>query len=161
MIIFVFFNKKQSDQTLLKSLVSRWSLRYHNVTVMVWITFHICPDLIRNISLWVGNHCVNIGGKDQTAGKFGTTVTFSSRLYLQQQYKFEPQFDKTNKNYMCAHRRLISAWTSAKYDQSIYCSHEETSGPSLPNERTGRVPRLIWVFAGRTGHFVGFAMLRF
>ena len=122
MIIFVFFNKKQSDQTLLKSLVSRWSLRYHNVTVMVWITFHICPDLIRNISLWVGNHCVNIGGKDQTAGKFGTTVTFSSRLYLQQQYKFEPQFDKTNK---------------------ITCA------PSEDSDQPGHQPSMIRVFTVR------------
>ena len=27
-------------------------------------------------------------------------------------------------------------------------------------DQTGRRPRLIWVFAGRTGHFVGFVMRR-
>ena len=27
-------------------------------------------------------------------------------------------------------------------------------------DQTGRMPRLIWVFAGRTGHFVGFVMRR-
>ena len=38
----------------------------------------------------------------------------------------------------------------------VWCPHEETLGPDLPNERTaktdqtGRMPRLIWVFAGRT-----------
>ena len=26
------------------------------------------------------------------------------------------------------------------------------------SDQTGRMPRLIWVFAGRTGHFVGFDM---
>ena len=28
------------------------------------------------------------------------------------------------------------------------------------SDQTGRMPRLIWVFAERTGHFVGFVMLR-
>ena len=28
------------------------------------------------------------------------------------------------------------------------------------SDQTGRIPRLIWVFAGRTGHFVGFVMLQ-
>ena len=26
------------------------------------------------------------------------------------------------------------------------------------SDQTGRMPRLIWVFAGRTDHFVGFVM---
>ena len=26
------------------------------------------------------------------------------------------------------------------------------------SDQTGRMPRLIWVFAGHTGHFVGFVM---
>ena len=49
---------------------------------------------------------------------------------------------------------------------SLHCLHEETLGPKLPNERTvttldqtGRMPRLIWVFAGCTCHFVGFVRL--
>ena len=29
---------------------------------------------------------------------------------------------------------------------------------SKDSDQTGRMPRLIWVFAGRTGHFVGFVM---
>ena len=29
---------------------------------------------------------------------------------------------------------------------------------SEDSDQTGRTPRLIWVFAGRTGHFVGFVM---
>ena len=28
------------------------------------------------------------------------------------------------------------------------------------SDQTGRMPRLIWVFCGRTGHFVGFVMRR-
>ena len=51
-------------------------------------------------------------------------------------------------------------------DQSLRCPHEETLGPQLPTERTanteqtGRVPRLIWVFAWHTGYFVGFVIGR-
>ena len=30
---------------------------------------------------------------------------------------------------------------------------------SEDSDQTGWIPRLIWVFAGRTGHFVGFVML--
>ena len=29
---------------------------------------------------------------------------------------------------------------------------------SQDSDQTGRIPRLIWVFAGRTGHFVGFVV---
>ena len=31
---------------------------------------------------------------------------------------------------------------------------------SEDSDQTGRMPRLIWVFAGRTGHFAGFVMQR-
>ena len=67
------------------------------------------------------------------------------------------------KNDMCVQRRLRSAWASAQSDQGLHCPHEESLGPHLPNERTaktdhtGKMPRLIWVFAGRTCHFVGFS----
>ena len=44
----------------------------------------------------------------------------------------------------------LSAWKSF----ATYWAHSEDSG------QTGRMPRLIWVFAGRTGYFVGFVVLR-
>ena len=67
-------------------------------------------------------------------------------------------------NGMRAQRRLRSAWASAQSDQSslstwrkhgfsvTYWAHNEDS------DQTGRMPRLIWVFLGRTCHFVGFVM---
>ena len=102
-------------------------------------------------------------------------------------------------NWLCAQRRLRSAWASAQADQSLDCPHEESLGPKLPTERTvktlirlggcpgwsvfvvrmkkawvlsyllstsedsdqtGRMPRLIWFFAGHTGNFVVFVMRR-
>ena len=58
--------------------------------------------------------------------------------------------------WLCAQRRLRSSWTSAQSDQSslpawrnlgsltTYWAHSEDS------DQTGRMPRLIWVFAGHT-----------
>ena len=65
---------------------------------------------------------------------------------------FEPPHDKTNKNGMCAQRRLGSAWASAQSvsawkklgSLATHWAHNEDS------DQTGRMPRLIWVFAGRT-----------
>ena len=85
----------------------------------------------------------------------------------------EPPHDKTNK-VACAPskdsdqtgRILWSAWAFAQSDQSslsawrklwslaTYWVHSEDS------DQTGRMPKLIRVFAGRTCHFVGFVMRR-
>ena len=58
--------------------------------------------------------------------------------------------------WVCAQRRLRWAWASAQSDQSLRCPHDEKCG-SLPThwaqaktDQTGRMPRLIRVFAGRT-----------
>ena len=65
----------------------------------------------------------------------------------------------------CAHRRLRSARASTQSDQSSLCAQWEARdlmilhADSEVSDRTGRIPRLIHVFAGRTCHFVGFVML--
>ena len=61
---------------------------------------------------------------------------------------------------MCAQWRLRSAWSSArscaqrvaKYPSFLHADSEDT------NQTTGRMPKLIWVFVGRTCHFVGLVM---
>ena len=65
---------------------------------------------------------------------------------------------------MCAQQRLRSAWASTQSDQSslftwrnigpltTYWVHSEYS------DQTGRMPRLIGVFAGSTCHFAGFVV---
>ena len=68
--------------------------------------------------------------------------------------------------WVCAQRRLRSAWASAQSDQSSLCAQWIAKDPrglhadSEDYDQTGRMTRLIWVFAGRTGHFVGFVMSR-
>ena len=57
---------------------------------------------------------------------------------------FEPPHDKPT-IWLCAQRRLGSAWASAQSDQSLRCPHEERLEPKLPIERTAKAlkcPRL-------------------
>ena len=67
---------------------------------------------------------------------------------------------------MCAQRRLRSAWASAQSDQSSLCAQWVVKNPSFLHvdseysDQTWRMHRLIWVFAGRTCHFVGFVVRR-
>ena len=66
--------------------------------------------------------------------------------------------------WLWAQRRLRSAWTSAQSDQSSLSTWRKLGSlathwaHSKDSDQTGRMPRLIWVFAGCTGHFVGFVM---
>ena len=66
--------------------------------------------------------------------------------------------------WLCAQRRLRSAWASAQSDQSSLCAQWVAKDPSFlhadseASDQTGRMPRLIWFFAGHTCHFVGFVM---
>ena len=64
----------------------------------------------------------------------------------------------------CAPSEDRSAWASAQSGQSSLCVllvATESSflhANSEDSDQTGRMPRLIWVFAGRKCHFVGFAI---
>ena len=46
----------------------------------------------------------------------------------------------------------LSAWRNLGLLATQWAHSEDA-------DQIGRMPRLIWVFAGRTGHFVGFVML--
>ena len=71
---------------------------------------------------------------------------------------------QNQQNGICTQRRVGSAWASAESDQSLCCLHEESGSlathwaHSEDCDQIGRVPRLIWVFAGCTDHFVDFVM---
>ena len=54
---------------------------------------------------------------------------------------------------VCAQRRLGSDWADAKDLMFLH-------GDSEDSDPTGRMPRLIGVFAGRTCHIVGFVVTR-
>ena len=58
--------------------------------------------------------------------------------------------------WVCVKRRLRSAWASAQSDQSSICAQWVAKDPrflhadSEDSDQTGWMPRLIWVFTGRT-----------
>ena len=62
---------------------------------------------------------------------------FVSSVLLHPATLNEPRHDKPTK-WVCAQRRLRSAWASAQSDQSLRCPHEETLDPKLPTERTAK-----------------------
>ena len=67
----------------------------------------------------------------------------------------------------CAQRRLRSALNIRTVWSEFSLSAWRTTGPLTTNralsedsDQTGRMPKLIWVFAGRTYHFDGFVVRR-
>ena len=77
---------------------------------------------------------------------------------------FEPQHDKTNKM-MCApsedldqpgHPTSLIRVFVVRMKKPLVLSYPQCTAKT---DQTGRMPRLIWVFVERTGHFAGFVML--
>ena len=60
----------------------------------------------------------------------------------------------------------ISLGIRPVWSESSLCAKWVAKDPNFlhadseDSDQTGRMPRLIWVFAGRTCHFVGFVMRR-
>ena len=76
----------------------------------------------------------------------------------------ELEHGKTNKIDLCAQRRP----RSGRADQSLHCPREGAMVPWLSlrahtedADQTRQMPRMTWVFTGRTGHFDRFVMLWF
>ena len=72
---------------------------------------------------------------------------------------------QNQQNGMCAHRRQISLGIRPVW--SVFALRMKKDwvliyplSASEDSDQTGWMPRLIWVFAGRTCHFVGFVMRR-
>ena len=81
-------------------------------------------------------------------------------------HKNEPVHDKTYKNGMCTQWRQSSLSICLGRSESSMCAQKVAKDLSFlhadseDSDQTGRMPRLIWVFAGRTCHFVGFVLCR-
>ena len=64
--------------------------------------------------------------------------------------------DMTNQQNKCAPSDDRSAWASTQSDQSSLCTQWVAKDPSFlhadskDSDQTGQMPRLIWIFAGRT-----------
>ena len=75
---------------------------------------------------------------------------------------FEPPHDKTNKMTVRPAKSQISLDIRQVWSDSSLCAQWVAKDPSFlhadseDSDQTGRMPRLIRVFAGHTCHFVGF-----
>ena len=85
--------------------------------------------------------------------------------YLDSRKKhFEPPYGKSNKMTFVPSEDSDSLGIRPVWSESSMCAQWVDYDPSLlqadsaDSDQTGRMPRLIWVFAGHTGHFVGFVM---
>ena len=64
---------------------------------------------------------------------------------------------------VCTAKTQISLGIRPVWSESSLCAQWEAKDPSVlhvDSEDFMRMPRLIWIFAGRTCHFVGFVMRR-
>ena len=80
---------------------------------------------------------------------------------------FEPPHDKTNKVAVRAAKTQISLGIRPVWSESLLSAWRHLGSlathwaQSEDSDQTGRMPRLIRVFARRTCHFVGFVTMRF
>ena len=81
-------------------------------------------------------------------------------------FTIEPPHDKTKQMTVHPAKTQISLGIRPVWSESSLCAQWIAKDPSFiladseDSDQTGRMPRLIWVFAGRTCHFVGFVMRR-
>ena len=65
-----------------------------------------------------------------------------------------PSEDSDQPRHLPSLIRIFAVHSVAKDQMFLYADSEDWA------DAQADLPRLIWVFAGRTGHFVGFVMLR-
>ena len=87
-----------------------------------------------------------------------------SRKLRRKLFIFESLRDKTSKMTVLPVKTQICLGIRPVWSESSLCAQWVAKDPSFlqagseDTDQTGRMPRLIWVFAGRTCHFVGFVM---
>ena len=79
-------------------------------------------------------------------------------------WQYEPPHDKTNKMTECPVKTQISLGIRPVWSDSSLSTWRKLESlatqwvHSDDSDQTGQMPKLIWVFAGCTDHFVGFVM---
>ena len=92
------------------------------------------------------------------------TLSNSRNLFFYPNFNNSAASWQNQQNGMCSQRSLRSAWASALSGQCSLSAWRKVGSfatqwvHSEDSNQTGWMPRLIWVFAGRTCHFVGFVM---
>ena len=96
-------------------------------------------------------------------GVYYITIRYSAFCCIpMDQSKFEPPHDKTNKMSVHPGKTQISLGFCPVWSESSLSAWRKLGSSTInwvhseDSDQTGWMPRLIWVFAGRTCHFVGF-----
>ena len=95
-----------------------------------------------------------------------TDTPVGNTICTKQHKIFEPPHDKTNKLHLRPVKTRINLGIRQVWSKTSLCAQsvaKDTSfiyADSEDSDQTGRMPRLIWVFAGRTCHFVGVVTMR-
>ena len=90
------------------------------------------------------------------------TTRLDTRVEVDGSTKFEPPHVKTNKRTVHPAKTQISLGIRPVWSESLLCAQWVAKDPSFlhadseDSDQPGRMPRLIWVFAGCTCHFAGF-----
>ena len=124
-----------------------------------------CSVMIREISLLLGTkwYCsVMI----REISLLPETLIRPSAFTIKLDNIIEPPHDKTDKMTVRPAKTQISLSIRSVWSESSLCAKWVARDPSFlhadseDSDQTGRMPRLIGVFAGRTCHFVCFVMRR-
>ena len=118
---------------------------------------------------WGNDNQSFVATKDEQKNIFIRIFTYlhdtnSTRKYLDLINKFEPPHDKTNNVAVRPVKTRISLGICPVWSESLLSAWRKLGSwathwaHSKDTEQTGRMPRLIWVFARHTCHFVGFVM---
>ena len=106
--------------------------------ILIWLRSCqvIVPQFIK--SLWILIEVKSVRSQKQLAGH-EAVIWISSLIHYWQKKKKKATVNQTkiwlnrdmtkSTKWVCAQRRLRSAWASAQSDQSLRCPHEETLGP--------------------------------
>ena len=111
---------------------------------------------------------VNKLNKNNNGQVIDVPLLYSSLERLNRYYKeeSEPPHDKTNKMTVCPAKTQISLGMRPVWSESSLSAWRDIGSLAThwahceDSDQTGRMPRLIWVFAGRTVIFIGFITRR-
>ena len=85
---------------------------------------------------------------------------FDKKFGFPEAMQYEPPHDKTNKMTVRPLKAQVSLGIRPVWSESSLCAQWVAKDPSFvhavceDSDQTGRMPRLVWVFAGLTCHFI-------
>ena len=143
-MLYYLDREKSVDHNEFRALLARLSSRYIRLVSSIAMARRPSSSVIHTFKLeYLWGHLTNLD-----------------------QILYEPPHDKTKKVTVHPAKTQISLGIRPAWSESSLCAQWVANYPSFlhadseGSDQTGRMPRLIWVFAERTCHCVGFVMRR-